>query len=206
MDNRIDDEPLMEQFLIEQRSKTAITGKLLAAWGIPMITVLSTIEWFTYRNYYFVFCRLILLIPLIVFLISYYTIFNRKKNLIIPLHIVTISAGLVMMTGLTIVKFRLNTFTPAYMLSSITGGTVVFIFLAFLFAAGARKYLKYILPLPILSQVLYTLNVEGLDWKEITFFVNPLIIALGVIILAAHQEKLAFNEYKQRILAEKHKH
>lgn len=198
-----DDLSLRQGYSIMQREKTVKMGKTLAYWGIPVITLIGLIEWLIYRNYGFVICRLLFIITLIAFLLCSNTVFKKHCNYVIPFHIASISSGLLMMAGLVILKFESGLFTPAYLLSSVTGGFVVAIFTAFLFSAGARKYLKIILPLSLFIPLIYTLSIEEISWQEITFFVNPTLTILGVIIIAEYQEKLVYSEYKQRVLAER---
>lgn len=205
MTDLLEERFLKKQYEIEQQKNTANIGRLLAFLGIPIISVITIIEWVTYHNYTFVICRLLFLLPQITFLICYYTVFFKKSNYIIPLHALTISGGLLMMTALTIFKSMFPAFTAAYILSSISGGTVVMVFISFLFGAGARKYLKFMLPMTMIVQIIYALNTGWFDWKEISIFINPVITAIGVIVLAEFQHILSFNEFKQRSIVETQK-
>lgn len=108
----LSDASIRKQYKIDQQKHTLNMGKLLSIWGIPATSIICLAEWLTYHNPGFVFCRLLFIVPMMFFLIFSYSLFRKNLNIVIPLHVITISGGLLMMTVHTIVKFKSDAFAP----------------------------------------------------------------------------------------------
>ncbi|MFZ5752763.1 MAG: GGDEF domain-containing protein [Bacillota bacterium] len=198
----MDEKRFREEYLQEISQITLKYGTIFSGLVFPAVTIIMFIELLTYESISLVVCRVLFLIPMGVFLICTYSTFRHNLKMVIPLHALSLTGGMLMMTGLTVIKYKSEAFSPAYKIASLTGGLVTVIFLAFLFSAGARRYLIYIVSLPLIALlIVFSLDKE-LTWKEIAFFVNPVGAGLAAIVFSIIQEKFSYQEFKMKKLAE----
>lgn len=191
-----------EQYFWESSEKTLNMGKIFTAWSLPVIFLIGIIETFTYKDWSLFYCRLLYLLPAGIFLFLALLLFKQNLRYVIPAYAATLAAAMLMMSGIVLLKFKILPFSSAYKLASVTGGLVTIIFLVFVFAIGARKYLPYIIAVPLLVLLSYFGMDESIGWMELSFFINPVAAGLGAIVMSSIQEKLAFQEFEMRKLAE----
>lgn len=195
----LDDRALLDEYIREESQKTLELGKKLCKWGLPVVLLIAILEIYIYHNITFVLCRLLFIVPAIayyVFALSPYS--KDKPQLVLPLHLATISGGLFMMSSLALIKLQLNDIHPAMQMASVTGGLVVIIFVAYVFAGGAVKYLRYILTLTLSLLLLFILLDGSLTWREISLFINPVVATLTLFVLSISDERRSYRDFKHR--------
>lgn len=198
----LDEQQLQKEYFREKLSKTLAYGKLFSVGSFIMISIISLLEYYTHHRISLFYCRLMLLIPSTAFIFLSFKVLKEKTNLILPFHLINLLGGILMMVGLVIVKSHDAYLSSIFSFSSMTGGIVAVIFILFIFSTGAEKYLGYILVIPLLALIAYLFFSGNGNWIDISFFINPLIAAMSAGIFSFYQEKLKFQEFKMRKLAE----
>lgn len=198
----LDELRLKKEYFMEMSFKTLLYGKIFAVGSLIVIGIISFLEYNFYHLPSLLYCRLILILSSAVFLLLSCKVFKAKPNIIVPFHVLNLLCGILMMAGLAIVKSQSSYFNHSLKLSSITGGMVTMIFILFVFSSGARKYLSYIVLIPLMILIGYFSLGSNADWVDISFFINPLVAGIGASVFTFYQEKLQFQEFKMRKLAE----
>ena len=80
-------------------------------------------------------------------------------------------------------------------------GVIVTVLALFVFASGARRYLLYIIGVPLALMVVY-LTLGGVlaphEWIHVT---NPVVAGIAVVAMSLIQEPIFYNEFKMRQMA-----
>jgi hypothetical protein len=84
---------------------------------------------------------------------------------------------------------------------AVASALIVNIFAVFIFSSGARKYLIWIISLPLAFLFLYFIIKNTLPIGDATYFSNPLVVAICTIFLSFVQEKIQTREFMMRKLA-----
>lgn len=195
-----DIESVQEEYLEELRGKTLRAGRVYAAIaGIGLICVVFQ-DVLLLRVGLATLWRALGLAPTAFFLLASLVLFRRFPRMIIPCHIVQVSAVMLQICGFTCTLFyqrpELDTF--AY---GTVGGIVICMVAAFVFAQGARRVLWAVLLLPLTATLLFLVLFCSPTKEELALFFNPIAIAPALIAVAISQERAAFGEFSMRRLA-----
>jgi len=190
---------LLQEYNQEKSVKTLALGRKLCTWGLPLALIITFVEAWTYKNPAFIFSRFLFIVPASIYLVIIRKPWSKEKsNIILPLHAATIAGGLLMMLSLSHLKLNLVGYNPAFQVASVTGGLVTLIFVAYVFSAGAQKYVRYLLVSVLILLFFSTYLNESLTWKDMTLFINPVAAVMAVILLSIYDEERSYSNFKWR--------
>lgn len=190
------------EYCHEKAIRTLLLGNILCKWGLPIVAALAIGEAFVYGDSCLFAIRLLFIIPAALFLLLSRNFFSKNEQYIIPVHLLSLSGAILMMLFLAYYRFSSPVFNTAHQLATITGGLVTMIVVCFLFSGGLRKYLVYIVTFPLLLLILVIFSKNTLTFKELSFFVNPLVAALGISIYSIFEENKSYTAFKNKKGAE----
>jgi signal transduction histidine kinase len=192
---------LEREYLVETGEKTVQTGRLYSALAIALLA------YFMYQDVVLVGrgdlwpWRLIALVPALAFLLGSLTFLHQRPHLAPELHALSLLGLMTSMAGVVWTYFR----APSPIQSGaagMIGGLAVVTFIMFVMAAGARRYLVYIVPLP-LALLFGLLALDSrLEPDEWLLFANPMTGAVAVLAAAWLQERMSRREFLARKQAE----
>lgn len=193
----LEEQALRGEYTRETFLKTLELGQKLCKWGIPLALIITVIEAWVYKNTAFVLSRLLFIVPALAYYIfASLPCSKDKPKLALPLHLATITGALLMMLSLAFIKLNLNDIPPAYQIASVNGGLVVIIFIAYVFSAGVKKYVSYILTILVSLIFIYLYLDPTLTWRELTLFINPGVATLVIIILSIFDEQRSYQDFR----------
>jgi diguanylate cyclase (GGDEF)-like protein len=178
--------------------KTLETGRQLAVYGLPIIGVITLLEFGVFHNLTMVGTRFLAMVPLALFLSLSKYLYHRHPRRLIALHCASLMGILAMMTGIMIIHFEISTFVPTFRIGVTISGLITAAFIVYLASAGAKKYLFYLFLFPFLFLLIYFGLIKKVDWASLSLLSNPLITIIGITIFAAYDEKKAYQEFKNQ--------
>lgn len=193
-----EDSRLKQAYLEESAQRTLWTGRIFA------ILVCFILPYMIFQDNYLLkisgilHWRLVGLAPSILFLVLSFTLFKRRPDLVIPLHILALTGLMFMGVGIAHGAF---THRPVGWQTGATGGLFVTIFSIYVFAGGARRFLYYIIPPPLLTLFLIFYLHDTLLEYEWALFIDPIIATIGTLVFSSFQEKTQHDEFRMRKLA-----
>ncbi len=192
---------LRKAYRAELSSKTLRIGRvasLLATLALPLFMLqdvlvlkLDILHW-----------RLLGYIPLVAFAVLSLTVFPRHKRLVLPCYSAALLGFTGMMSGIMSSVIS-NPGTSEYMKYLTLDSLVVSMIVIYLFVGGARRYLALILYIPMGASWMYLISVSPLPLQRLSALSNPASVALALSVMAVFQERLSFDEFRMRSLAEK---
>ena len=193
---------LEHDYYLENSRETLKMGKLLALLGIPFIGLLTVTEMLQIHCPVHLIMRLVGLLPMFLFLILAKIRFSKGQKGVILYHSIMLSGLMIMMAGITFFRFVSDKYGEYPDFSSGAGGLMLLLLVGFLFAAGARKYLIYIFACPLFVLLVGMLFVPSIPMIELAPFLSVLLASLAILITVIAQDKLLFQEFKMRKLAQ----
>jgi PAS domain S-box-containing protein len=192
---------LRKSYRAELSSRTLRIGRiasLLVVLGLPLFMLqdilvlkLDILHW-----------RLMGYVPFVVFAVLAFTALSRHKWLVLPCYSAALLGFMGMMSGIG-ASVLSNPGTSEYIKYLTLDALVVSMIVVYFFASGARRYLGLILYIPMGASWIYLLIVSPLPLQRLSALSNPASVALALVVMAIFQERLSFDEFRMRRLAEK---
>jgi diguanylate cyclase (GGDEF)-like protein len=189
---------IQSKFWLMLSEKTLNTGRQLAVYGIPVISIITLIEFHTYHSLSLLISRLIALIPLTFFLFMAKKVYLRNPSGLFWMHLCSLSGIMLMVTGIIIIRLIDFTAAPAFQIASANGGLVTASFIVYLASAGVKRYLPYIFGFPFLLLLFYCGLIQKVDWKSLSLLLNPFITILGLNVFTYYEEKNSYQKFKEQ--------
>lgn len=200
-----EEKTLEKEYYHENAKKTLSVGKMFCTWGLPVVSAIAIGEAFFYGYSLLLAFRFIFIIPASIFLLLSYKFFYKNEQYIIPFHLLSLSGATLMMVLIAYYRFSNPIFSTTHQLATITGGLVTMVIVCFIFSGGARKYLVYIIFLPLILLFLVTYSQDAMTFKELSFLVNPLSAALAVSLYTLYEENKSYTSFVNNKKAERSK-
>lgn len=197
-----EEKKLETEYYHENIRKTLDIGKMFCTWGLPVVAALAIGEAFVYGYSFLPVIRLAFIIPAGIFLFLSYRFFPKHEKYIIPFHLLTLSGSIFMMLSIAFYRFISPQFSTTFQLATITGGLVTMVIICFIFAAGARKYLIYLVFIPLIALFMLTYSKGNMTFRELSFLVNPLSAALAASLYTIYDENKNYTAYINKRKAE----
>jgi PAS domain S-box-containing protein len=155
--------------------------------------------------------RIIGLAPFPIALLLSLTLLAKRDRLVVPIHAFTLLCSVIMMCGIVGTTFLHGEMTHSDMHNASTGLSVV-VFIVFVFSAGTRRYLPFILLIPIGVTCVAIFDAARVDLKDYSMLINPVVEAVFVSAYAAVHERWRKREFavrednaaKERLLESQH--
>jgi diguanylate cyclase (GGDEF)-like protein len=189
---------IQSKFRLMLSEKTWKTGRQLAVYGIPIIGIITLIEFYTYHSLSLLISRLIALIPLMFFLFLAKQIYLRNPSGLFWMHLASLCGIMLMITGIIMIRFADFAAAPAFQIASTSGGLITASFIVYLASAGVKRYLPYVFGFPFLLLLFYCGLIQKVDWKSLSLLVNPFITILGINVFAYYEEKNSYQKFKEQ--------
>jgi diguanylate cyclase (GGDEF)-like protein/PAS domain S-box-containing protein len=145
--------------------------------------------------------RLVAFVPMMLFAVASFTVLRRRPDRVVQYFAIVLSGFMSMMSGIVVSVFS-DPGSPPYLTYLVLDSLAVMMLVVFLFSAGARRYLPAILFAPLAAAVLYLAFAVGLPPARLSALTNPAAVAVALVVMASFQERLSFNEFRMRKLAE----
>jgi signal transduction histidine kinase len=196
----LETDPIRRLYLEELSRKTVLVGR----WSTPIGALILA---------FFVFCDSVL-VPVhsslpwrflgiaccLGFLALAHTRLKHDARLAIPLYAATLGGVLLSVCGVACTAFYFPPLVPGAKYGAVAG-VIATVLALFVFASGARRYLPYIIGVPLALMVL-CLTLGGVlapnEWIHIT---NPVVAGIAVVAMALIQEPIFYNEFNMRHMA-----
>lgn len=192
---------LRHQYHAETIEKTLKLGKLLSLIGVPAVLVFLLQDIVLLDTKDFVIWRLTALLPLALYLIMSFLVLQKYPQLTIACHTVALAGIMVMITGINVVVLLSSAYNYAYRIG-VSSGFLVAAIIVFLFSGGSRNFLIPLLAIPIITLAVAYLVIESITTFELSFYTNPIIAVIGIIVLSKFRERMSFQEFRMRHSAE----
>ncbi|MBT3274660.1 MAG: diguanylate cyclase [Spirochaetales bacterium] len=197
-------ESYREGYLSDQAENTLQKGRLFCLISIPAVSLFIAQDFLVLFAPEFLKFRIAAIISPLAFLILAYSPLKRNARLVLTAHSMNLLVCVGMMTGIAYVTFTHAQYSDLLEMGVISGMLAAFV-AVFLFSAGARRFLPYILGVP-LSLLFFVLWIFGdVSAIELSFFSNPAIAFIVIVVVGISREKLMRREYIMSRLAEKRK-
>jgi signal transduction histidine kinase len=135
-----------------------------------------------------------------VFLALSWTVLPTRPRLALAAHAVLLSAPVINAAGLTVMLFLLRPDVPTFQ-AGTRGALFITIFVAFVFAAGTRRWLWLLLGLPLTGMCAAAVLTGAFTADEWPLFSDVGVALVVVSVVAFQQERLHFDEFQLRIWA-----
>jgi diguanylate cyclase (GGDEF)-like protein len=193
------------EYLRRVSRNTRETGRRLAILGLPLIIFLAWGEFLIRPDYTALFFRLIALIALTLFLLVTQFRPRTPSTTLVGLHLISLSAIIIMICGITVCEFKNCVTSPVNMMASATSRLITTALIIYFFAAGARQYLHYLLAAPTIFLIVYAGIFQSLDWATFSLLINPVIVIMGMLLYNNWETRKCMREFISNRRTEYHK-
>ena len=194
-----DDESLVRDYRDELRTQTLKLGRIFALIGIPILVAFIFEDIAVLGTHSFIFWRLVQIAPCAIFLALSYTYLTKHRSLIIPFHALSLLGVIAGMSGMTVLTHSSTQFSSEQRYIFLNGLMVAMI-ATYIFAGGARRYLIYLLTIPMIFLIACFHYLPSLENYSSSLLSNPAVAAAAAIAMAFTQEKLIFREFRVKRL------
>ena len=191
----------LKQYRDELNRKTLTLAKLLYFMIVPIAFGLLFQDTLLLHQTHLVIWHMAMLVCGLMFLVLAFTWFPRNMDLVVPSHAAGSLVIVICGCGLVRDSFVLPDL-PANAPAGLMGAYLTAMLGVLPFAGGIRKYLKYIMTIPLAVLVWYLVVVEKIATMDAAIFSNPLICVAVIIAIAEVQERQEFKDFLMRRLAE----
>ncbi len=199
------DKKHIDEFEKEKVNKALVYGKKVAFIGVPAIIYFSIQDLYIIQEPIIFFMRFIFIIPLLLLSVGVFSFLKNNHKMLLSLYFY-------MLLSLNVMSLLFNYYAvtrrgyDTNFVHAIITALIVNIFIIFILSAPMRRYLKYIIGLPFLFFcILLVVARPDIAAIYLTYYSNPAIIIIVVIFMSNSQERLEFNEFYMRKLAEDRK-
>ena len=187
-------------YLRELSCKTVLVGRWSTLIGMVVLaffvfcdTVLVPVQGTLPWRFFGIACCL-------VFFSLAHTRLKHDSRLAIPLYSLALAGVMLSVCGVACTMFYLCPAVPGTKYGA-AAGVIVATLALFVFASGARRYLLYIIGVPLALTAVY-LMLGGVlapyEWIHVT---NLLVAGIAVVAMSLIQEPILSNEFKMRQMA-----
>ncbi len=186
----------------EQTTRTLRVGRvaaIIAMVGLPLYSLqdlyILKLHVFQWRLFPFTVCAL--------FGIGSFTVFRKRRSLIVPCYALCLFSIMLMMAGIFVVVHT-NRDSSDFQRFLVINSIITAIVIVFFFSAGARRYLIPILFIPFLYAMaaLFIQDRADLGMEFVSALSNPAGVVVAVLVMSAIQERLSIQEFMIRRTAE----
>ena len=191
-------------YLVESRKKTLTLGRLFSVLAVLIVLLFSIQDLIGSHGLHFLFWRCIGFVPAILFLAAGAALFKRAPVLIVAFHAIVLFGVFSMACAIAYFRF-IGPSLPVLAQTGMAGALLAVIFVIYIFAAGARRYLGAVV-LPPLLVVTVLLLIEGrMDRALVTHVSMTWLVALACVAMAIADERVHRGEFAMRKLAQERK-
>lgn len=195
------EQSLREDYFLQRSLETLRIGKIASIAALGILAYDMYQDWYLLKLPQLLPWRLVAFIPIVVFLIGAFTIFVSRIRWVIICYSIILCCVMIMIFGTTLTILNLETVPYMYKVG-VTGGITVTVIGVFIASAGTKRYLPYIIGIPVVTLFVAIVIQDLLTPDELTLLVNPAIVATLTIILSFVQEKLHYRSFLSLHVAE----
>ncbi len=186
-------------YSLETSIKTRNLGLVLSLILVPLVLVFIYIDHVTPPLQGILGWRIGALVPSLLFISYALFVFPKHRRFAVPLHITQLVGLMGMMAGISADLATRSGF-PEFGRTALISSLIICIFVDFVFAAGARRYLFAILVPPLAAMGVYvTAAGGGLTQTERLWLIsNPAAMVIILSVLALFQERSSAKEFQAR--------
>lgn len=191
-----------DDFYKEQVSATRKTGRLASVLGIIVIVFFGFQDILSLQMPYLLIWRAF---PVLVFIVFFtLSFFDSTDKRILPLYILFLASIMIMIGGINFtIILQENVETSIF--AGLTNGIILAVVSVYIISAGARKYLVWILAVPVIAITVLVYGFSNLGDIEKSYFSSPFIITIIIIFLARLRDKREYDAFTLRKHAEEQK-
>jgi diguanylate cyclase (GGDEF)-like protein/PAS domain S-box-containing protein len=191
------EEVLKQKYHLESCERTLKTGKIAALFALVIISITGIQEILLLHLYNFTLSRLFGIIPSLIFIVLSVSYFKKNKAHVIIFHAISLAGVMTMAVEFIIICYSNQAFPVTYR-NRVIETLMLCLFAIFIFSSGARRYIVYVVLLPMMLMVisfLFNNNMKVDYWQDL---INPIIVSIVTIIMSLYQERLQYNEFRMR--------
>ena len=188
-----------DSYFLETRTKTRNLGLVMSLILVPIMLAFMYIDHSTPMLRGILGWRIGALVPGLVFLAYVVFLYPKHPGAAVPLHIAQMTGLMVMMCGIS-ADLSTRPDLPPFARTGLISSLIVCIFVDFVFATGARKYLFAVLMPPLAAMAAYVITAGRVltPMEQAWLISNPSALAAGLSILALYQERSSVKQFRAR--------
>jgi len=177
------------------QEKTIEIGRIIIFAGIPAILYFILQDIFIIKIPGSIYYRLFFIIPFIIYISAYYTLFNKHKRLIIFFHsLLLIGLNISILTF--IYYFLIHDSSDIGNIAGAINSYSVIVFIIFVLSGISKKYLLPIIVVPLITTlILVLIGNPNIEIGLLAHFSNPVLLILVLVIYSMYSEKKDYNEF-----------
>ncbi len=195
-----DKSALERDYSNETSKKTLMLGRLFSVVGIPLLVLFSIQDLYLFQGYESLIWRGVSFAGMACFIVGSFTVLKKHIKCIVPFHMINLFTFMCMMNGLVLIVYSMPE-SQSNLRIGVLNGLLVDIFIAFIFAGGARKYIPYLIAGPFIVLCAVLFFATRLPWNDWTLFSNPALAIVAVSFMAIMQERVTYQEFVMRTMA-----
>lgn len=177
------------------QEKTIEIGRIIVFAGIPAILYFILQDIFIIKIPGLIYYRLFFLIPFIIYISAYYTLFNKHRRLIIFFHSLFLIALNISILAF-IYYFSIHDSSDIGNIAGAINSYSVVLFIIFVFSGISKKYLLPIIVVPFITTlILVLIRNPNIEIGLLAHFSNPALLILVLVIYSRYSEKKDYNEF-----------
>ena len=189
-----------DSYSLETRTKTRNLGLVMSLILVPIMLAFMYLDHSSPMLRGILGWRIGATVPGLVFFAYALFLYPKHPGAAVGLHIVQMTGLMVMMCGIS-ADLSTRPDLPSFARTGLISSLIVCVFVDFVFAAGARKYLFAILLPPLAAMGVYV-AVAGhflTQTEQVWLISNPSALAVGLSILALYQERSSVKQFRARL-------
>ena len=201
MVQELEESDLRGLYVLETSAKTLKIGKVAILSACFLVPCGIALDFRILHITTLLFWRLLMLVPFIILIPLYLFYFKKNLQYVVPYHAFCLSCVMFSIVG---INYQLAMTVPTLenFRGGGTGAISVVVFIVGFFAGGARRFIAVIIFVPMISLcIALGLNVQ-MTLYEWSFYINPFVAAVITIVACRFQEKLSYQEFLMRKLAD----
>ncbi|MGA2641586.1 MAG: PAS domain S-box protein [Spirochaetia bacterium] len=186
-------------YSLELSTKTRNLGLVMSLILVPTVLVFSYIDHVSPPLGGIFGWRIGALVPAFFFLSYALFVFPKHRRLVVPLHIAQLTGLIVMMCGIT-ADLATRAEFPQFGRTALISSLIICIFVDFVFAGGARRYLFAILVPPLAAMGVFVTAAGAFltQTEQVWLISNPAAMAIILSVLALFQDRSRAKEFHAR--------
>jgi|GEM_PF-4241164 len=195
----IEENILKNEYFDELNQKTLNIARYVSYGSIPGLIYFIIFDLFVLNIKSLLIWRIIGFLPLILFMFLSFTLFRKNNSSVIFFYILSLTGLMIMVTGMNIIVF--SNFLEPFNKLIITVISIAVIFIIFILSGGTKKFLFIILLIPMFFLVIYLMIFKDLKIQDWAYFSIHFLVSITAVFSGVIQDKISFNEFKMRKLA-----
>ncbi len=198
----LDEQALQHEYREYLRSMSLRYGRITAGVAMLVLGAVAINDYFVMHGGRLAYTRMVGFIPAVVFMVLSFTVLKRRREYIIPAHIMLLVSIMVSGGLFSVFLFRRAVEGSAYGAAATMQASVLAMFV---FCGGVRKHMWAIIMIPLVLTYAAIVSCCAPTRVELTLFYTPMITAVCVVAAGVSQARMSARSFRMARLVELHK-